>query len=66
MLVVIVPAKMTWLLQILDVYAFGKIKRELRQAEARARINSVTGHLSPGTLMKLATTVIRLEIINCD
>ena len=65
-LVVIVPAKMTWLLQILDVYAFGKIKRELRQAEARARISSPTGQITPGTLMKLATTVIRRELINCD
>jgi len=66
MLVVIVPAKMTWPLQILDVYAFGKVKRELREGEARARVNTPTGHISSGTWIRMATTVIRREIVNCD
>ena len=65
-LVVFIPAKMTWLLQILDVFVFGKVKRAFREAEARARSASLTGHVAPGTWMKIATTVLRREIINCD
>ena len=65
-LVVIIPAKMTWLLQALDVYAFGKLKRGLREAEARARANAPDGQIPPGAWMKLATAVIRRDIINCD
>ena len=64
--VVIVPASLTWLLQLLDVHVFGGLKRELRQAEARARANSMSGQIVPGQWIKLATTVIRREIINRD
>ena len=65
-LVVFVPASMTWLVQLLDVYAFGRVKGELRQAEARARANSPDGQIVPGQWIKLATTVIRRELINRD
>ena len=65
-LVVFVPASLTWLLQLLDVYAFGRVKGELRQAEARTRANSAGGQIVPGEWIKLATTVIRREIINRD
>ena len=65
-LVVFVPATLTWLLQLLDVYAFGRVKGELRQAEARTRANSADGQIVPGQWIKLATTVIRREIINRD
>ena len=65
-LVVFVPASLTWLLQLLDVYAFGRLKGELRQTEARTRANSAHGQIVPGQWIKLATTVIRREIINRD
>ena len=65
-LVVFVPASLTWLLQLLDVYAFGRVKGELRKAEARTRANSADGQIVPGQWIKLATTVIRREIINRD
>ena len=65
-LVVFVPASLTWLLQLLDVYAFGRVKGELRQEEARTRANSADGQIIPGQWIKLATTVIRREIINRD
>ena len=64
--VVFVPASLTWLLQILDVFTFAGLKRELRQAEVRARANSISGQIVPGQWIKLATTVIRCEIINRD
>ena len=63
---VFVPASMTWLLQLLDVYVFGGLKRELRQAEARARASSASGQIVPGQWIKLATMVIRRELINRD
>ena len=65
-LVVFVPASLTWLVQILDVDVFCCLKRELRQSEARARANAPAGRIEPGQWMKLATTVIRREIINRD
>ena len=52
-LVVIIPAKMTWLLQALDVYAFGKLKRGLREAEAWARVDEHQGKIPPGPWMRL-------------
>jgi hypothetical protein len=65
-LLVIVPAKLTWLLQVLDVYAFWRLKRELREAEARARLAAETGQIAPGQWMKMATTMIRRHIVNRD
>ena len=65
-LVVFVPASLTWLLQLLDVYTFGRVKAELRQAEARSRANSADGQIVPGQWIKLATTIIRRELINRD
>ena len=65
-LTVFVPAALTWLLQVLDVFVFGPFKRELRQAEARARTRTPSGRIVPGQWMKLATTVGRREIINRD
>ena len=65
-IVVLVPASLTWLLQILDVYVFSGLKRDVRQAEARARADSPSGQIVPGQWITLATDVIRREIINRD
>ena len=65
-LVVFVPASLTWLLQLLDVYTFGRVKGELRIAEARTRAQNADGQIVPGQWIKLATTVIRRELINRD
>lgn len=65
-IVIFVPAKMTWLLQLLDVFVFRRVKRGIREAEARARTRTSSGQIPSGTWMKLATSVIRREIVNCD
>ena len=65
-LVVFVPASLTWLLQLLDVYAFQRVKGELRLAEARARARSADGLIVPGQWITLCTLVIRRELINRD
>ena len=65
-LAVFVPARMTWLLQLLDVYGFATLKAELRSAEARARLQSPTGIISSGDWMRMATSAIRRCVINRD
>ena len=43
---IIVPAKMTWLLQPLDTHAFKPYKENLREAYQRARLRTATGELT--------------------
>ena len=66
MLPLLVPAKLTWLLQILDVYAFGPLKKEMRLAEVRSREASATGAVARRERMKFASSSIRRIIINRD
>ena len=65
-LVVIIPAKLTWLMQLLDVYCFGPLKRELRESEARTRLRDPRGQVAAGQWMSMATSVIRSQVINRD
>ena len=65
-IVIFIPAKMTWLLQLLDVYIFLRLKRGIREAEARFRSRTSSGQIPSGAWLKLVTTIIRREIVNCD
>ena len=65
-IVVMIPAKLTWLLQLLDVYVFRLIKRDMRLGEARHRMRSADGRLQPLDRMRLATDSIRRHIVNRD
>ena len=65
-IVVIVPAKLTWLLQLLDVYVFGLVKKEMRLGEARQRVLSADGKLLLLDRMQIATNSIRRHVINKD
>ncbi len=47
MVIVLIPGQLTWLLQMLDVKVFGRLKATLRQEFMRARMASATGHLEP-------------------
>ena len=61
-----VPAKLTWLLQILDVYAFGLIKKDMRLEELRTREVSASGIVARPQRMRFAVSSIRRTIINRD
>ena len=61
-----VPAKLTWLLQVLDVYGFGPIKKDMRLDELRARESSAGGVVARPQRMRFAASSIRRTIINRD
>ena len=58
MVVPLVPGKLTWLLQMLDVKVFGVFKRQLRQACMSARNSSPSGQCSPVTWIPLAVDAV--------
>ena len=62
----LVPAKLTWLLQLLDVYVFGTIKKDMRYEELKSREASDTGVISNRERIKYATSSIRRMVINRD
>ena len=61
-----VPAKLTWLIQLLDVYVFGLLKKDMRLEEVRSRESSTTGSLAKRERMGFAASSIRRIIINRD
>ena len=63
---VTVPAKLTWLLQVLDVYVFGVIKKDMRLEELKCREASTSGLVCRHERMKFATSSIRRTVINRD
>lgn len=62
----LVPAKLTWLLQLLDVYVFGSLKKDMRLVELRSREASDTGAVARRARIKFAASSIRRIIINRD
>ena len=63
---VVVPAKLTWLLQVLDVYVFGSIKKDMRLQELKMRTESGVGQIEKMDKMKSAIMSIRRSVINRD
>ena len=66
MIPLLVPAKLTWLLQLLDVFVFGSLKKEMRLQEVRSRESSTTGSLARRERIGFAASSIRRIIINRD
>ena len=65
-LTVFIPARLTWLLQLLDVFCFKALKTDFREAQARARLHNSTGQIRRGQWMAMATSAIRRQVINVD
>ena len=65
-LTVIVPAKLTWLLQPLDVYVYADLKRELRQHLAEATLNSSEDQVERGSWITPTATAIRSVLVRTD
>ena len=66
MIPLVLPAKLTWLLQLLDVYVFGLLKKDIRLEEVRSRESSMTGSLATRQRIGFAASSIRRIIINRD
>ena len=58
-LVVFLPAKLTWLLQVLDVYAFGELKGRMRVAQTAVRVGTATGSVDAGSWVDVTAAAIR-------
>ena len=65
-LCVLVPAKLTWLLQALDVHTFGPLKADIRSGEMRLRGDHCHGRLEVGDSLEAASAAIRRVVINRD
>ena len=65
-LCVLVPAKLTWLLQALDVYAFAPLKADMRSEEMCMRASDPHGCLHAGDGLAAAASAIRRVLINRD
>ena len=63
-LVILVPAKLTWLLQPLDVAAFGEMKKTMRTMEARHRLRTANGAVGQYEWMTLAVEAVRASVVN--
>lgn len=60
--VVIVPARMTWLLQPLDTHAFASFKLSLRERFQRARASHFLGEISMEEFLRILVIVIKEKI----
>jgi len=65
-LVLLVPAGLTWLLQPLDSHVFNGFKREVYRLQVNARAASPTGALLPGAWIEVAAQAARSHIIDRD
>ena len=59
MLVLLIPGQLTWLLQMLDVKVFGRLKARLRHDFMRARIESACGRLEPHAWVDIGVAAVQ-------
>ena len=65
-IIVPIPAKLTWLLQVLDVYEFGIAKKDIRIEDSKHRWATDTGEIPRLDRMQIATNSIRKHVVNRD
>ena len=54
---IIIPARLTWLLQPLDVHVFARLKAAVRTAVVQALLESHAGELSNAAVLQTTTTI---------
>ena len=62
--VILVPSRMTWLLQPLDTHAFAVLKRRLRQADFDTKVRLEKSILSPLERVEMQGEVIRRVLVD--
>lgn len=65
-LVVVIPAKLTWLLQTLDVHVFRELKERMRAQLTFLRMSSEAGNLSVGSWISCCGAAVRDVLVNRD
>lgn len=63
-LVIMLPAKLTWLLQVCDVCVFRELKQRLRMRKSFLRLASRSGRLNPGDWISCCGGAVREVIVN--
>lgn len=63
-LVIFVPAKLTWMLQVCDVYVFHELKTRLRMHKSFLRMTSSRGRLEVGDWITCCGAAVRDVIVN--
>ena len=66
LLIILIPARLTWLLQMLDVYVFAELKRRLRMLTSMARIAAPNGVLDNGQWIPILGRVAREVLFQAD
>ena len=64
--VLIIPARLTWLLQMLDVYVFAEFKRRLRLRTTVAKVAADTCTLQRGQWIPLMGSVLQEVLVKSD
>ena len=62
--IILIPGRMTWLLQALDAYTFVELKRHARHALLRERIRRPSGNLTMREHMLCCTEAVRQVLVN--
>lgn len=62
-IVVLVPARLTWLIQILDTHVFAQLKREMRKMVWAARLQSEDGGLTSAEHLRMLTEAASKVIV---
>jgi hypothetical protein len=65
-LVLMIPAKLTWLLQLLDVYVFSELKSRIRSEQFGHRLSQPTGSLDVGSWIDVNARAIREIVVERD
>jgi len=65
-LLIIVPAKCTWLTQLLDVYVFAVLKSKIAQFKAAERLAAPDGQCAPGSWIDHTARATRATIVTRD
>lgn len=66
LLVVLVPASMTWLLQPLDTHVFQHLKESISSAQTTCRGEAPDGVMPPGRWVDIVARSIRETVVECD
>ena len=66
LLILLIPARLTWLLQMLDVYVFAEYKRRLRSITTEAVLSSPSGRLTTGAWVPLLGEATQQVMVRAD
>jgi hypothetical protein len=64
--ILLVPARLTWLLQPLDTHVFAQLKQKMRRGLVMGRIAAESGALDAATTLRVCTQAVRETLVERD